>query len=89
MSTAANDDLDETIKHGTYGGYQAHKLKGIPICEPCRLANNAYQRDYRKTNPDRQAVNVARQHARDRALRKLARAHPVEFRALYDAELNR
>jgi len=44
-------DLD-TIKHGTYGGWQQErryaKEEGIPFepCDPCRLAYNAYANSY-------------------------------------------
>lgn len=30
--------------HGTQKGYQWHHRHGVPVCEPCREANNAYQR---------------------------------------------
>lgn len=32
---------------GTYAGYQAHRAKGEPVCEPCRMANVQASRDFR------------------------------------------
>jgi hypothetical protein len=43
----------DTIKHGTYGGYQAHRKrarKGLPggePCTPCRIAGRAYMDRHR------------------------------------------
>lgn len=30
------------IRHGTNAGYQQHRRRSIPPCEPCREARNAY-----------------------------------------------
>lgn len=72
---------------GTYAGYQAHRKANEEACTPCLVANREYLRDYRKRNPGYLAADAARRGARDRALRRLARLHPGEFRALYDVEL--
>ena len=34
--------------HGTHAGYMWHRRHGEKPCDPCRLAENAYQRDYRR-----------------------------------------
>ena len=74
-------------KCGTYGGYQAHGQRGEERCDACKEASRRYQSQRRKTYPRAQAAEKAKEYARDRALRKLARLHPAEFRVLYDAEL--
>jgi hypothetical protein len=33
------------IQHGTYAGWMAHRRRGIPICDECRAAHNAYRRE--------------------------------------------
>lgn len=40
--------MASTIQHGTYAGYQQHKIKGVPACQPCRKAAADYMRTYRK-----------------------------------------
>ena len=42
---------------------------------------------YRAANPDYVARDTARKTARSAAMRELARRHPAEFMALYEAEL--
>lgn len=32
------------IAHGTYRGARQHRYRKEPLCEPCRLADLAYQR---------------------------------------------
>lgn len=34
-------------EHGTYSGYQRHKLAKEDACDPCKAANRAYQTEYR------------------------------------------
>ena len=34
------------VDHGTRRGFQQHKAIGSMPCEPCREANNTYQREY-------------------------------------------
>ena len=74
------------IVHGTYGGYQACRPAGV-VCDPCRRACAEYQRRYRKANPDKQAAARRLSNARVRALGRLAKMYPVEFRKLYDEEI--
>ncbi|KAF2774673.1 hypothetical protein [Streptomyces sp. OM5714] len=33
------------IAHGTYRGARQHYYRKEPLCEPCRLAHNAYQNE--------------------------------------------
>lgn len=77
---------------GTPAAYMRHiKAKQKP-CEPCRLAWNAYQVD-RRQDPDirmatREANKVSRV-ARYRALVRLAKRYPPEYRALLAEERQR
>lgn len=72
---------------GTCSGYQTHKRNGTEPCGPCREANRAYMRRYRRAQPAVVELDKLRATVRARALAKLAAAHPEEFRRLYDAEL--
>jgi transcriptional regulator with XRE-family HTH domain len=36
---------------GTLGGRERHRRVGEPVCDPCRLAYNAYQRAHRSVSP--------------------------------------
>ena len=74
---------------GTYAGYQVHRMAKQDACGPCKAAANAYQAAYRKRNPQSVVRRLAAQEARRRALRRLAKRHPGEFRALYDEEKSR
>ncbi|MFI2033700.1 hypothetical protein ACH470_03210 [Streptomyces bottropensis] len=33
------------IAHGTFKGARQHRYRREPLCEPCREAENAYQRE--------------------------------------------
>lgn len=77
------------IEHGTYGGYQQCVKRAEKSCPDCRAANRVYIADYRKRRPVVGTEVYAKRRARDRALRKLARKHPVTFQRLYEAELGR
>ncbi|HZF92029.1 hypothetical protein [Streptomyces sp.] len=33
------------IAHGTYRGARQHRYRKEPLCEPCRLAENAYTKE--------------------------------------------
>jgi hypothetical protein len=70
---------------GTYGGYQAHLRRKETPCQPCRDAAAEYQRNWRM-NEAKRAVERQTTAARHRALTRLARAHPVEYRRLYAEE---
>ena len=41
------------MKCGTYAGYRKHRKDKSFICQPCRLAMNAYRREYEKRNPEK------------------------------------
>ncbi len=41
------------MKCGTYAGYKAHRKAGEQLCQPCRLAMNAYRREYDKRKPEK------------------------------------
>ena len=32
--------MNAPVPHGTAGGYASHRRRGIPMCEPCRVAHN-------------------------------------------------
>lgn len=72
---------------GTQSGYQAHGRRGEPRCEPCKKAHREYVAAWRRAYPRTQQHESEKQLARNRALRRLARLHPGEFRTLYDEEL--
>lgn len=46
------------IAHGTYTGYKQHQLADLPYCDACRLAYNAYQRQYRISARARGLISV-------------------------------
>lgn len=37
-------DGTREIPHGTYAGYKAHQNRGVEMCDECREAGRAYQR---------------------------------------------
>ena len=43
----------EPIPHGTNSGYRMHYRRGIPMCEPCRLAYRQYETERRRIDPNR------------------------------------
>lgn len=44
------------IAHGTYRGARQHRYRGEPVCEECRLAENAYQRERSARKPPKKAA---------------------------------
>lgn len=70
-------------RHGTKAGYETHKREGRRPCRACKVAHNAYIRQYRSRTTEWRY----QQKARRRALNKLARLYRSEFRRLYEAEL--
>ena len=40
--------FDNDSRHGTKAGFEAHKYYHISPCEPCRNAQKAYMREYRR-----------------------------------------
>jgi hypothetical protein len=41
----------EPIKHGTYGGYQTHQRRKVPVCDDCRQAAADYRSSRQSTGP--------------------------------------
>ncbi len=70
---------------GTYAAYQRHRKRGEQPCDPCKQANTAYARD-RRTRSEVRRDDALAGAARRRAYRRLADAHPAEFRRLYVEE---
>jgi hypothetical protein len=46
--------------HGTYARYRLHQNRGEEFCEPCRVANAAWMREYRKRRPEVVATHEAK-----------------------------
>lgn len=76
---------DESVEHGTYSGWNWHMRRHEPACDACRAANSQYQDEWRKTSKGKRssAIDV---RARGRALTRLARMHPSDYRDLYAEE---
>lgn len=70
--------------HGTVGSYR----KGCR-CQQCRDANAAYMRTYRARTPVAAEKSRLQARAYSAAEGLLRDRHPVEFRELYEAELER
>ena len=73
---------------GTYSGYKKHRKEKSFICQPCRLAMNAYRRDYHKRNPEKNAQYGTKYKAKfapakeaERAAKKAAREAAAAERA--------
>ena len=69
------------IEHGTYAGAQAHRLRGEKPCEPCRDAQNAYTREWRKRTAYRDSRRGA--YARNRVLSAIREMAPDLYGRLY------
>lgn len=72
---------------GTAAGYIRHVRAGEKACDDCRAAHTLYVRLWRA----RGGIKSTREQAsaRQRALSRLARMHPSEYRALYLDERQR
>jgi hypothetical protein len=66
---------------GTAAGYIRHIRAGESACEECRAAHTLYVRLWRARGG--MAKTRASGAARQRALARLSRMHPGEYRALY------
>ena len=73
----------DQFEHGTYAGWNAHKKLDEAPCIACRKAASEYQAQWRKQNPKGYKRELHGMAAADRARRRLARAHPEEYRQLY------
>lgn len=69
---------------GTYAGYLRHTRAGEVACDECRAANTLYMRLWRARTGNRSQHLYSR--ARERAVRRLIRAHHDEYRDLYAEE---
>jgi hypothetical protein len=72
-------------QHGTMSGYCLHQIIGTPPCEACRKAKHEYNMQRKATNPKTQK-NLSTTLARYRALARLSRRYPEEYRVLYEEE---
>ena len=72
---------------GTAAGYIRHIRAKETACEECRAAHTLYVRLWRARGG--MAKTRAQNSARQRALSRLARMHPTEYRALYTEERQR
>jgi hypothetical protein len=70
----------------SYGEYQRRKRAGLLDCPGCRTAATTYHRERRRANPEVRRREQAKVAAYDRALRRLAKRHPVEFRTFLTEE---
>ncbi|WWT39735.1 hypothetical protein [Microcystis phage Mwe-JY05] len=78
-------DPDDGIAHGTGGGVPHCRARYGTGCVDCRGYQALAQNRYRATRAGAEAA--ARDAARDRALRVLARRHPGEFEQILRDEL--
>lgn len=47
------------VAHGTYKGARQHRRRGQPPCDPCRLAENAYQLEMKQKARERKQARAA------------------------------
>lgn len=73
------------IACGTYAGYQKHLRSQETPCDDCKAANAAMSRE-RRRDPREMYLHDKRKRARLRALSRLAKAYPEEYRRLYSEE---
>ena len=77
------------IDHGTTAGAALHKKRKIPLCEPCRIARNAYEQERNE------AIRLQRQEAvesaliRGRVLTRMAKAYPQVYARFMREELEK
>lgn len=76
------------MKCGTYSGYKKHRKDKSFICQPCRLAMNAYRREYHKRKPEKNAQYGAKYKAKlapikeaEKAAKKAAKEAAVAEKA--------
>jgi len=75
----------EDLECGTYAAYQRHIKRGERPDTKCRKAAAEYSRR-RRQNPEVRRRQVAQDTARTRALSRLAKMHPAQYRVLYEEE---
>lgn len=74
---------------GTYAGFNQHNRDRTRTCEACRAAATEYQRNRRKSYPEKYKEEAAMTKLRSRALWRLAHNHPNEFQVLLAEEVER
>ena len=72
---------------GTYAAYQRHKVRGEVPCEPCRIANRDYTREWRAKDGPGRARERERALAANRAKEDLIQMHRADYHQLYEARL--
>lgn len=50
------------ITHGTFRGARQHRYRKEPLCQPCRDAENAYQREQSAGKPRKKAAPKPKQY---------------------------
>lgn len=69
------------IKHGTRGGYYAHRRRGERPCEECRAAINEYVKEYRERKGT--SRNRLMEAARREATNEVRDNHRDEYEEIY------
>lgn len=77
------------IKHGTTAGARAHKVRKIPLCEPCRIARNDYERKRHEAARRRKEAEKEELLIRSRILTRLAQAYPAAYERIRREELRK
>ncbi len=73
-------NMPRAIKHGTIGGYQAERRRGVPHCGSCLTAWRMYWQAYNGSLPRRVFLRKKAEEKRTAALRKAAKARECEVR---------
>lgn len=76
-------------KRGSYAGWNRHVKADEKPCAPCIRAQTEYLNNYRAAHPEYGTKNRKRALARSRALTRLMREYPAQFRKLYNEELRK
>jgi hypothetical protein len=74
------------MKCGTYAGYKKHRKDKSFICQPCRLAMNAYRREYNKRKPEKERQWKRNQREKQRPAKEAERAIKKAAREIAAAE---
>lgn len=75
-------------RHGTEGGYNAHRKSKEDPCEACRIAKS--HADWRRRQASDSALrNRLRAKGQSLALLELSRRHLDEYHELYDKHVNK
>lgn len=72
---------------GSVSAYQRHLRRGEPVDEACRRAWRLYYRGWLERNGAARAERRSRSRAEQRALRRLARLRPGDYRRFLLEEL--